>query len=235
MNGNDLFTALSGLDPKYIDEAAFELKEKSAQAKQPKTVSFRKIMYIAVPSAAAILLILAVSFPAMHRVSKSESAASAPSEAPSFDAAAESPQAETEAADEAVAEAPQAEFAEEAEPQVETAGEEAADEEAPNYDAAKTETYNIKPERSDAAEAQPTAVYDNGILTIQTPGTVIYDMNSTYSIEAADGADAEILHEGILKDIAIGSDPLTLDISELALDKGNYTLKIGDETIDFTI
>ena len=45
MNGNDLFTALSGLDPKYIDEAAFELKEKSAQAKQPKTVSFRKIMY----------------------------------------------------------------------------------------------------------------------------------------------------------------------------------------------
>ena len=60
-------------------------------------------------------------------------------------------------------------------------------------------------------------------------------MNSTYSIEAADGADAEILHEGILKDIAIGSDPLTLDISELALDKGNYTLKIGDETIDFTI
>ena len=62
MNGNDLFTALSGLDPKYIDEAAFELKEKAAPTKQPKTVSFRKIMYIAVPSAAAILLILAVSF-----------------------------------------------------------------------------------------------------------------------------------------------------------------------------
>ncbi|MBO4267280.1 MAG: hypothetical protein J5910_08865 [Lachnospiraceae bacterium] len=213
MNGNDLFTALSGLDPKYIDEAAFELKKESTLTRQSKTVSFRKIMYIAVPSAAAMLLILAVSFPAMFRVSKSESATSAPSEAPSFDAAAEAPQAE--AADEAATEA--------------------ADDEALNYDAAKTETYNIQSERSDAAKAQAIAVYDNGILTVETPGTVIYDMNSTYSILTSDATGIQTLQEGILKDIATGSDPLTLDISEFDLGKGNYTLKIGDETIDFTI
>ena len=233
MNGNDLFTALSGLDPKYIDEAAFELKKEVTPARQSKTVLFKKIMYIAVPSAAAILLILAVSFPAMFRVSKSESATSAPSEAPSFDAAAEAPQAE--AADEAVAEAPQAEFAEEAEPRVEAAGEESENDEALNYDAAKTETYNIQSERSDAAKAQAIAVYDNGILTVETPGTVIYDMNSTYSILTSDATGIQTLQEGILKDIATGSDPLTLDISEFDLGKGNYTLKIGDETIDFTI
>ena len=228
MNGNDLFTALSGLDPKYIDEAAFELRADPEPKKQAKVVSIRKIMYIAVPSAAAILLILVVSFPAILRVSKSESAASAPAEAPAYEAAAE-------AADEAVAEAePQAETAE-------AAGEAMADEEAINSETAAPETFDQQAKRSEEAEMAEsavmtaTAVYDNGILTVETAEAVIWDMNSTYSILTADESGEKVLQEGILKDITITSDPLTLDISEFELGKGNYCLKIGEQMIDFTI
>ena len=243
MNGNDIFTALSGLDPKYIDEAAFELKKSDTPKKNSKVVSIRRILYIAVPSAAAILLILAVSLPAVLRVSKSESAATAPSEAPSYDAAAEAEMpaaeeaadetAEPEAASETAAEAT-AEAADEA-PQTETAGAPMYDEEI-NSEAAADE---LMAEQAKRADIEPisgaSAKYDNGILTVILPETVIYDMNSSYSILESGEPDAKTIQEGILKDVATGSDPLTLDISELNLQSGTYTLKIGDETIEFSV
>ena len=243
MNGNDIFTALSGLDPKYIDEAAFELKKSDTPKKNSKVVSIRRILYIAVPSAAAILLILAVSLPAVLRVSKSESAATAPSEAPSYDAAAEAEMpaaeeaedetAEPEAASETAAEAT-AEAADEA-PQTETAGAPMYDEEI-NSEAAADE---LMAEQAKRADIEPisgaSAKYDNGILTIILPETVIYDMNSSYSILESGEPDAKTIQEGILKDVATGSDPLTLDISKLDLQSGTYTLKIGDETIEFSV
>ena len=243
MNGNDIFTALSGLDPKYIDEAAFELKKSDTPKKNSKVVSIRRILYIAVPSAAAILLILAVSLPAVLRVSKSESAATAPSEAPSYDAAAEAEMpaaeeaadetAEPEAASETAAEAT-AEAADEA-PQTETAGAPMYDEEI-NSEAAADE---LMAEQAKRADIEPisgaSAKYDNGILTVILPETVIYDMNSSYSILESGEPDAKTIQEGILKDVATGSDPLTLDISKLDLQSGTYTLKIGDETIEFSV
>lgn len=243
MNGNDIFTALSGLDPKYIDEAAFELKKSDMPEKNSKVVSIRRILYIAVPSAAAILLILAVSLPAVLRVSKSESAATAPSEAPSYDAAAEAEMpaaeeaedetAEPEAASETAAEAT-AEAADEA-PQTETAGAPMYDEEI-NSEAAADE---LMAEQAKRADIEPisgaSAKYDNGILTVILPETVIYDMNSSYSILESGEPDAKTIQEGILKDVATGSDPLTLDISKLDLQSGTYTLKIGDETIEFSV
>ena len=243
MNGNDIFTALSGLDPKYIDEAAFELKKSDTPKKNSKVVSIRRILYIAVPSAAAILLILAVSLPAVLRVSKSESAATAPSEAPSYDAAAEAEMpaaeeaadetAEPEAASETAAEAT-AEAADEA-PQTETAGAPMYDEEI-NSEAAADE---LMAEQAKRADIEPisgaSAKYDNGILTVILPETVIYDMNSSYSILESDQPDAKTIQEGILKDVATGSDPLTLDISKLDLQSGTYTLKICDETIEFSV
>jgi hypothetical protein len=85
------------------------------------------------------------------------------------------------------------------------------------------------------AEIATTAVYDNGILTVETAETVIWDTNSTYSILTVDENGEKVLQEGILKDITITSDPLTLDISEFELGKGNYCLKIGEQIIDFTI
>ena len=243
MNGNDIFTALSGLDPKYIDEAAFELKKSDTPKKNSKVVSIRRILYIAVPSAAAILLILAVSLPAVLRVSKSESAATAPSEAPSYDATAEAEMpaaeeaadetAEPEAASETAAEAT-AEAADEA-PQTETAGAPMYDEEI-NSEAAADE---LMAEQAKRADIEPisgaSAKYDNGILTVILPETVIYDMNSSYSILESGEPDAKTIQEGILKDVATGSDPLTLDISKLNLQSGTYTLKIGDETIEFSV
>lgn len=243
MNGNDIFTALSGLDPKYIDEAAFELKKSDTPKKNSKVVSIRRILYIAVPSAAAILLILAVSLPAVLRVSKSESAATAPSEAPSYDAAAEAEMpaaeeaadetAEPEAANETAAEAT-AEAADEA-PQTETAGAPMYDEEI-NSEAAADE---LMAEQAKRADIEPisgaSAKYDNGVLTVIMPETVIWDMNSSYSILESGEPDTKTIQEGILKDVATGSDPLTLDISKLDLQSGTYTLKIGDETIEFSV
>ena len=115
MNGNDLFDALSGLENTYIDEAAFELHgTPAAKQKKAKIVKLRKTLLVAIPSAAAILLIVAVAMPFMLSHKSSESASFAPS-APSMDAAAEAPaeEAAAEATEEAVAEAPAADYAEE--------------------------------------------------------------------------------------------------------------------------
>ena len=117
MNGNDLFDALSGLDNTYIDEAAFELHGTPAsKQKKAKIVKIRKTLLIAIPSAAAILLVVALAMPFAISHKRSESAASAPS-APAMDTAAEAPakEAAAEATEDIMAEAPAAEYASEAE------------------------------------------------------------------------------------------------------------------------
>ncbi len=129
MNANDIMNALSGIDPKYIDEAAYELhdtgiadkKAADVEAAKPGKVTdiasrtrIRKMFYIVLPSVAAILLIVAVALPAVLRVSKSESAAMAESVAPAeYEAAAESPAAEN--ADEAASDGYYPDMASEAE------------------------------------------------------------------------------------------------------------------------
>ena len=122
MNNNELFDALSGIDPKYIDEAAFELHGENAdnneagnivsidagKAAKARKSAIRKMIYIALPSVAAILLIVGVALPAIMRVSKSESAsapaydsaATAPAEASEEPAMAEDAEAQAEVAEE---------------------------------------------------------------------------------------------------------------------------------------
>ena len=136
MNSNDIFDALSGIDPKYIDEAAYELHGgENHTADVPEETlkvvditqktskrNISKFVKIVLPSVAAILLIVGVALPAVLRVGKSESAmmSDAAAEAPAAEAAAEAPAAEAEAAgaeeaapmaDEAAAEAPAADNA----------------------------------------------------------------------------------------------------------------------------
>lgn len=126
MNGNDIMNALSGIDPKYIDEAAYELHgagnasktkvmepEADEATDSPKVVNItnkqrlRRNLMVVLPSVAAVLLIMCVALPAVLRVSKSESATA---EAPMPSAAMEEAAPSADAAEEAepVAEAPAA-------------------------------------------------------------------------------------------------------------------------------
>ncbi len=130
MNANDIFTALSGIDEKYIDEAAYELhpgdiatgSEEGPAGKVVDITSRRragKFVKIVLPSVAAIILIAAVALPAVLRVTHnastsamSESAAPAVAE----EAAAEAPAEADEAAAEAPAAAAEAPAADNFEP-----------------------------------------------------------------------------------------------------------------------
>ena len=74
MNGQDILDALSGIDPKYIEEAADTQNNLVDITSVKRRRSIRKTLYVVLPSVAAILLIVAVALPAVLRVSKSESA-----------------------------------------------------------------------------------------------------------------------------------------------------------------
>ena len=143
MNNNDLFDALTGIDPKFIDEAAYELHEDITANETgnlnnsdtsgteivdiTKRRRLRSVLYIALPSVAAILLIVGVAIPAVMKVSKSEGAMPA-----SYDSAAEAPAAE--AAQEETAPEEAANIDESAAEEAEEApveAEEAVSEEAP--------------------------------------------------------------------------------------------------------
>ena len=257
MNHNDLMNSLSGIDPRYIDEAAFELHEKPADKRKAKVTSIRKSLFVVLPAAAAILLTVTALF--TLKSSKSNRSA----EAPAADAAAKMPAAEMPMAEEA-AEAP-AEAAEEAEETYEAepimndeapaaiaedhAEAEAADEAAPAYDMNdKTQSPQfIMPEtNTGGAEANPrlkedlilnTASYDDGILTVKMTGKLPADPGSLgYSItgKGTDGAD-KTFGEGTLKDIIKEKDPLTLDIADLKLPEGTYILSIGEESFEFEV
>ena len=249
MNGNDLFDALSGLDNTYIDEAAFELHGTPAsKQKKAKIVKIRKMLLVVIPSAAAILLVVALALPFAISHKSSESASFAPS-APAMDTAAEAPAEEAAAAADyaAEAEAPAMDTEAEAPAMAESAGaqSEAADE-SYSYDAAETE--NAEPAATLTADADrkkttgTTAVfesadYSKGILTIETSGILPKNFEDmTYQITGTDNAGNEKEYAtGIVKDIMTATEPLALDISELNLAKGTYSIRIGEESISFEI
>lgn len=97
MNNNDLMDALSGLDPKYIEEAAFELHDKPISFADAKKKQTKKHLFIVLPAVAAAIVFLGVAIvlPTISRLNKGESASM------QSDAAAPAPQ-------ESAAEAPAA-------------------------------------------------------------------------------------------------------------------------------
>lgn len=243
MNGNDLFDALSGLDNTYIDEAAFELHGTPAsKQKKAKIVKIRKTLLVVIPSAAAILLVVALALPFAISHKSSESASFAPS-APAMDTAAEAP------AKEAAAEAPAADYAAEAEaPAMDTEAEAPAMAESAGAQSEAAETENAEPAATLTADADrkktagttalfESADYSKGILTIETNGILPKNFEDmTYQITGTDNAGNEKEYgTGTVKDIMTATEPLALDISELNLAKGTYSIRIGEESISFEI
>lgn len=269
MSGNDIFNAISNIDPKYIDEAAYELHSQEytedsvsgssitdISAKR-KTVRARRLIWVALPSVAAVLLILGVAIPAILRTGSTQPAATAEatSEAPADNAEAT---AEAEAVDEV---APAAEEVEQA--VSEAAAEEPVADEVPampdetltagadsksesNKDR-QTYTTDVTEETA-AAEAEveeavpsPAAVYENGMLIIDTAGFIhgsldeaeyaIFDINAQQS--------AEPVVKGSLEDITeqkeITDEPLVLDLTSLALKPGEYRIEMETGTAEFTV
>lgn len=250
MNGNDLMNALSGLDPKYIDEAAIELHGKPEKKKAVRQNNIRRFVLIALPTAAAVLLTLAVALPAIQRSSKSESATSAVYEAGSSDSAAEAPadaapsysdaeasydaealyESEAEApsmADEAVGDASDYTMAEPSEP---VAVNESATVDAETIASASSSQKTVELDMQ-------SAEYKDGILTITVLGTLPDDISDiSYVITSTDkNGSLSTRSEGLLTEIITERDPLTLDITSLALPNGSYELTIGDEAVEFTI
>jgi hypothetical protein len=214
VNNNDIFDALSGIDPKYIEEAAHELQTaKVVDITQKRTKrNIGKFVKIVLPSVAAILLIVGVALPAVLRVSKSESAAmsDAAASAPAAEAASEAPAAEAEAAgaeeatamadEAATAEAP-ASAEEAAEPSatndMDTVNPDAVHEYRKDAEMEELEPLPAKPaETEEAAEAAPEepwvikeADYDRDILIIRCGGTIPADLaDLPFTLERTDVA-----------------------------------------------
>ncbi len=225
MNGNDLMNALSGLDPKYIDEAAFELHGKpesqSGTGKKAAASIYRKYLFVALPAAAAVLLTVAVSMPAILRMSKGDMA-SAP--APASDSAEYAPSYEAE---------------ESAEPSYSTDGlldaYEIAETESEESQWAPDATNGAVTEAAKSEWSLTQATYHEGFLILHTDGTMPADPNElTYMIKRTDGSET-IVAEGDLRDILTQTEPIALDITTLDLPAGTYTLTIADESVAFTV
>ncbi len=248
MNGNDLLNALSGLDPKYIDEAAFELHGNPARKKRERSAAIRKGFFVALPAVAAILLTVTVALPVILRTgsshsatSYSDSAAVAPMEEAAGDSAAsydaEEPMAyEGTESFESASEADSSDYEAEAmaEPDMadstsNAAAESAKTPESEDLNAAKTETAGTL--------GFETATYENGILTIEVSSVLPKDIaDKAYAITVtSDEGAGEIVAVGILREIMVERYPLTLDLTKLDLPDGTYTLNVGEETIEFTI
>ena len=238
MNNNDLMDAMSGIDPKYIDEAAFELHGTPIR-KKAKTVDFRRTVFIVLPAVAVLLLTFSVTLPMVMRTNKSESASMPASDSAAYEAAG----AAEEAAPAYDSEAPAA--AEEAMPAEEPA---AAEEAMPAYEAEEAEAAadEAPVQESEAAKSGlagvvalglEKATFSKGIITLEIKGSLPQDTASiVYSITGTDDNGSETTYaEGSLDDILKNRDPLTLDISHLELHPGTYTLSIGDETIEFEV
>jgi hypothetical protein len=246
VNNNDLMDALSGIDPKYIDEAAFELHVTPVQTAKVKAFRTRKAVITTLSAAAVVLLMMTVTLPFVMRLNKSQSA----SEAAYDSAAADSAASESEAVESEATGGAAYDAAEEAAPAYEA--EEAA--EAPAYDAAENAADSAEPaasqataEKSEAASktedaAAPViglgkAEYKDGILTVDISAELPSDAGELeYAITGPDGSGKEkTAAEGRLADIMTEGKPLTLDISHLELQEGTYTLSIGDESTEFTV
>lgn len=245
--------ALSGLDPKYIDEAAFELhdtKQKAGSEKpaKAKITNFRKGLLIALPAAAAAFLLIgvALALPALLKNGATQSASEAA--APAYEAE----EAPMEAAD-AAAEAPEnvydtSGYEAEAEAPMEAA--ETAAEPEPVQDAASINAAEATEDtgRESAKAAEETAIseegiglteadYHDGLLTVRISGSLPADLRNTdYTITgtAANGSEKSI-DAGSLDQILVETDPLMLDLSDLNLSAGTYRLMIDEESIEFEI
>ena len=264
MNNNDILNAISNISPEFIDEAAFELHEAQSSDNPAADVrgmnrnrrrSIGKILYIAIPSAAAILLILSVALPAILKVGRSESASASHAPVTTSEMSSEAlPQSvyEEAADEEAAEEAYDDQDHIEAEPSYEAAAEAPSEPEPAAQTsgaAAKADSYkndltiNDSDKTAEAEEAisAPAAVYDNGILTIET--AELYHENfegSKYRIFAlGENADAEPAAEGNISDITdhtqITDEPLVLDLSSLKLEPGNYRIEMKTGTAEFTV
>jgi len=266
VSGNDIFNAISNIDPKYIDEAAYELHSQEdtedsvsgssitdISAKR-KTVRARRLIWVALPSVAAVLLILGVAIPAILRTGSTQTAATAEatSEAPADNAEAT---AEAEAVDEA---APAAEEVEQA--VSEAAAEEPVADEAPavpdeplaagadsksesNKDR-QTYTTDVTEETAAAEEEavpSPVAVYENGLLTIDTAELFHGPLDEAeYAIfDISEEQSAEPVAKGKLEDVTkqkeLTDEPLVLDLTSLALKPGEYRIEMETGTAEFTV
>lgn len=240
--------ALSGLDPKYIDEAAFELHGKTVSFADAKKARARKNLLIALPAAAAAFILIGVMLivPTMRKLTTSESAAPAASDAAAVapaESAAEAPAYAEEAASDA---APAYEAEEAAEPvgAYEEAAE-AAGETPKSAENAAEEAAVQEPAESAAEEAAPAqgplglkrATWFEGRLIVRTEGAVPDDISEFgYAVKGMDEKGNETVYaKGLLGDVLKKEDPLTLDLTDLALEEGTYTLEIGEEEIEFTI
>lgn len=241
MNSNDLMNAVSGIDPKYIDEAAWELHEdslKDRRTDRTKILRMKKFLYIAVPAAAAVLFTLSVAFPFLKRMNTSDSATCSGSKdaaadtAPAYEAESAAPAA-YDAAEEAVADAAPAYEQNEADAYEKTAGTPELSEPAAMAEGSAAPVYEQS--GSDAVFRFEKAVCQDGILTVELSGALPADVNGTdYAIIGTDENGSErTVAEGTLGDILIGTDPLTLDLSGFDLPEGTYTLSVGTERIDF--
>ncbi len=217
--------ALSGLDPKYIDEAAFELHGKTVSFADAKKARSKKALYIALPAVAAAVLFLGVAIvmPTISCLNKGESASMAESTAPAPAAEAEAPAFADE-----VAEAP--------------AFEEEAASEAPAYaEEAASEEPAFTEEATDGIPAMTELTYVHRILFVKTAQALPDNIDTLkYTITGTDDGAAKTDSQktyasGTLGEIITGLDPLMLDITEADLPEGTYTLTIGNESMEFDV
>lgn len=267
MSGNDIFNAISNIDPKYIDEAAYELHlqedtEDSVSGNsitdistKRKTVRARRLIWVALPSVAAVLLILGVAIPAILSTVSTQPAATAEatSEAPAdnAEAAAEAvdeaaPAAEEveQAVSEAAAEEPVADEAPAMSDETLTAG---ADSKSESNKDRQTYTTDVTEETAAAAaeaeEAVPSqvAVYENGLLTIDTAELLHGPLDEAeYAIfDISEEQSAEPVAKGRLEDVTkqkeLTDEPLVLDLTSLALKPGEYRIEMETGTAEFTV
>ncbi len=265
MKNSDLFNALSGIDSKYIDEAAYELHGKENVVDITSKSRIRRFVLVALPSVAAILLIVAVALPAVLRVSKSDSAATA-SEAPAASAAGSHSYNDTamaESAEEAVAEAPAAAETEEAAPAATESADNAKTNDAqtlgpnadydttvePKYDTEEeplpaVETDNME-EAAEEAPAEPLVIkeadYSRDILIFRCEADVPESvLEERYILRRTDvDASKSKVSEGKLSELS-GSISLTdnyivVNMMDKPLEKGKYRILIGDAEAEFEV
>lgn len=90
MNADQLTDAISGIDPNFIDEAAFELHGSPAEKKRASIIHMKSVARIVIPIAAVALLTVTVAVPMIMRGLKTGSSAPAASESAAPPAASES-------------------------------------------------------------------------------------------------------------------------------------------------
>ncbi len=234
---------MSGLDPKFIEEAAYELHEipKARGTGRAKVLRFRKGFSVALPmvAAAAVLIIIIAVIPNMARHGNTAASSEAPasySDAAASEAAEPAAEAAESYEEEAAMEAP-AEAAEHAKT-AGTAADQAIAEDALSIseaEEASNEAFTYGREKEKMPELTE-ALYEDGILTVTVKGSLPDDPeNLDYSLTKT-GSDGTVvtLGEGTLRDIMTERDPLTLDLTELELPDGTYTLTIAGRTVEFT-